>query len=298
MSRGETPIEVARSLNRQFWDDGAVCIRNALGEAEMQALLELFEERIGRERMVSHYPDDPGGTFVSGTADARSSSALVEFLGASSLPDLVTALWTADEAWFFYEQVFLKAGQATRRTPWHQDTSYIPITGSHLANIWINFDPVAEQDSLEFVRGSHRGTLYNASVFDSEDDTAPLYSQAELPKLPDVEADRSKWDIVRWAVEPGDVVVFHLGMLHGGAGTREGATRRTTSVRLFGPDAIFDPRPQPVAAMNVTLDTTVGGRTNADLETASFAAALKTLSPGARFGSSPAFTKVRPRARS
>ena len=47
---------------------------------------------------------------------------------------------------------------------------------------------------------------------------------------------------VPWAVEPGDMVVFHANVLHGGAPTRPGRRRRTVSLRYFGDDAVFAPR--------------------------------------------------------
>ena len=66
-------------------------------------------------------------------------------------------------------------------------------------------------------RGSHRQTLYNTSAFDPHDETIPIWEG--LPRLPDIEGDRARWDIVSWAVTPGDLIVFHPAMLHGGAAT-------------------------------------------------------------------------------
>lgn len=84
--------------------------------------------------------------------------------------------------------------------------------------------------------------LYNGSAFKPGDDTAPLHPNSALPRLPDIEADRSAWDIVRWAVDPGDLIVFHPAVLHGGAPTHAGMRRRTLTLRFFGTDAVYDPR--------------------------------------------------------
>jgi ectoine hydroxylase-related dioxygenase (phytanoyl-CoA dioxygenase family) len=107
---------------------------------------------------------------------------------------------------------------------------------------WITFDACPKEDSLEFVRGSHRGRLYNGSRFDLDDDTAPTHPTSPLPRLPDIEGSRGDWDIVAWPVEPGDLVVFHPKVLHGGAPTHPGARRRTLTLRFFGADAVYDPR--------------------------------------------------------
>jgi ectoine hydroxylase-related dioxygenase (phytanoyl-CoA dioxygenase family) len=165
-----------------------------------------------------------------------------DMLVRSPIPALAAELWGAGPVWFMYEQVFLKEGGETRRTPWHQDSSYLAVAGEHLAVAWITFDPVAKEDALEFVKGSHRGRLYNGSRFELGDDTAPTHPTSPLPRLPDIEADRGAWDIVSWAVQPGDLIVFHPKMLHGGAATHAGGRRRTLTLRFFGEDAVYDPR--------------------------------------------------------
>ena len=91
------------------------------------------------------------------------------------------------------------------------------------------------------MRGSHLGPMYNTSAFDPHDDTKPIFEDLDLPRLPDIEADRQGHDIVSWAVEPGDVIVFHANVLHGGAPTSPGRRRRTVSLRYFGEDATYRP---------------------------------------------------------
>ncbi|HEX2590642.1 MAG TPA: phytanoyl-CoA dioxygenase family protein [Rhizomicrobium sp.] len=102
----------------------------------------------------------------------------------------------------------------------------------------------AEGHCLEFVRSSHKGTLYNGSAFAADDDTAPLYKQSKLPRLPDIQGNREDFDILSWDLEPGDLIVFHLGVLHGGGGTIPGMRRRTISLRFLGPNVMFDGRPR------------------------------------------------------
>jgi ectoine hydroxylase-related dioxygenase (phytanoyl-CoA dioxygenase family) len=142
------------------------------------------------------------------------------------------------------EQLFLKDGGASRRTPWHQDTSYLRMMGGQLVACWISLDPLPKAHALEFVRGSHKGVLYNGSAFAADDDTKPLYRRSRLPRLPDIQAQRERFDILSWDVSPGDILVFHLGVLHGGAGTTPGLRRRTISLRFMGPDVVFDGRPR------------------------------------------------------
>ena len=234
---------------RQFVEDGVICVRNALDPASLRMAEEAFNWSL--ENPGPYASEFPGtaaapSRFYQDLLNPRACEVYEPMLQASSAPDLIAELWNAPEVWFFYEQVFLKEGGESRRTPWHQDSSYLPIEGARLAVMWISFEPLARADSLEFIRGSHRGSLYDGSRFDPNDDTAPLYGT--LPRLPDIERQRTHYEIISWATEPGDVIVFHPRMLHGGAPTHAGRRRRTLSLRFFGDDAVFASRPGNLGA--------------------------------------------------
>jgi ectoine hydroxylase-related dioxygenase (phytanoyl-CoA dioxygenase family) len=181
----------------------------------------------------------------------RDHPAYLEAARDSVIPDVVRQLWGTDDVWFLYDQVFQKtAGVYEARTPWHQDLSYLCVEGDDLAVVWITFDAVPAEESLEFVPGSHRGPRYNGFSYDprelAEDETAPLFKNGDLPRLPPIQSNRDDYEIVSFAITPGDVVVFHPGMLHGGAPVTESRQRRTLSLRFFGADAVYSSRPAKV----------------------------------------------------
>jgi len=185
---------------------------------------------------VNFYPRE-AATFFEDTGQRMG-----EMVREIGLDTTVAALWGEEDMWYLGEQLFLKEGGNSRRTPWHQDTSYLRMMGSQLVACWVSLDPLPKEHSLEFVRGSHKGMLFNGSAFAADDDTAPLYKHSLLPRLPDIQKARSDYDILSWDVAPGDLVVFHLGILHGGAGTVPGMRRRTVSLRFLGPNVQFDGR--------------------------------------------------------
>ncbi len=182
-----------------------------------------------------------------GWQDLCNPKALTQYqsvLLQSPLADLTASLWGEQDVWFMYEQVFHKTAGGSARTPWHQDSSYLTVDGTHLLVMWITFEAVPAALSLEFVRGSHRGPLFNTSRFDVADPTLPIFESDQLPRLPNVEAQRDAFDIVAYAVQPGDIVVFHPSTLHGGGPTdTQNPVRRTLTLRFFGPDARFAGRP-------------------------------------------------------
>jgi len=223
--------------------DGVVLLPGALGAEALAQARDAYEWSLANPGPgATRFAQATAATFYNDLYNPKCLEGYRAMLEASPLPDLIAELWGAPQVWFMYEQVFLKEGGEARRTPWHQDSSYLAIAGEHLAVAWISFDPVAREDCLEFVRGSHRGALHNGSRFELGDDTAPINPSSSLPRLPDIEADRAAFDIVSFAVRPGDVVIFHPAMLHGGAATHGGTRRRTLSLRFFGEDAVYDRR--------------------------------------------------------
>ncbi len=218
--------------------DGVVFVPGALGPDALALVEAAVATSIAHptEGAVNFYPEESARFFQD---RGQSYLPLVRRIG---LDTLVSALWGESRLWYLGEQLFLKEGGHSRRTPWHQDTSYLRMRGEQMVACWISLDPLPKTHCLEFVRGSHHGALYNGSSFAANDDTDPLYRDSPLPRLPDIQAHRERYDIVSWDVTPGDVIVFHLGILHGGAGTEPGMRRRTASLRFMGPDVVYDAR--------------------------------------------------------
>jgi len=231
---------------KRFHEDGAVLLPGALSARQLAVVEAAYAHRLEHlsDNVLDLYKGS-GATFITDTTNLAAWPApqFQSLLHETPLADIAGEVFSTRDVWFFYEQIFLKQGGSARRTPWHQDSSYIPGRGPDFCRMWINLDPVRKADSLEFIRGSHLGPTYNGSIFDPDDDTAPLYAEDALPRLPDVEKDRGAWDILSWDITPGDIVLFHPATLHGGAGTVPGVRRRTLSMVYFGADAWYEPRP-------------------------------------------------------
>ena len=230
---------------QQFERDGVVVLPDALSPAELEAAQAAWQWSVD-------HPGPGASGLVPGTDQAFQDlgnpegrdryEALVRELPLASIAQ---QLWSGSAVWYFYEQVFHKRAENVPRTPWHQDTSYWPINGADLIAFWISFESIPAAASLEYVKGSFRGPLYNTSRFDPDDATLPIAEVAEdhpdyLPRLPDIEANRALHDIVSFATEPGDVVAFHTSTLHGGGATDASTPeRRTLTLRFFGEDCFL-----------------------------------------------------------
>ncbi len=237
---------------RSFRDDGVVILKQAL-DAKTMALIEAAYDwsHAHLSAALQDFAAGPKERFIADTGYSIREPAYRNLLRLSVLPDIARAVFGGESpVWYLGEQIFYKEGEGgTRRTPWHQDTSYMNFDGPRMAGLWIPLDPLPRECSLEVVRGSHSGVTYNGSRFEPGDDTAPLYPVSALPRLPDIESERHEWDIVGDALAPGDLMIFHPGTLHGGGATRPGMRRRslTRSARRANSTMKFR-SPHPPAA--------------------------------------------------
>ena len=104
-------------------------------------------------------------------------------------------------------------------------------------SLWIALDPVARETSVEYVGGSHRwGRTFRPTRFNGTD----LFANDRTERVPDISARRGEFDLVGWAMEPGDAVAFSFRTLHGAPGNvSEKVRRRAFSARFVGDDAVF-----------------------------------------------------------
>jgi ectoine hydroxylase-related dioxygenase (phytanoyl-CoA dioxygenase family) len=111
------------------------------------------------------------------------------------------------------------------------------VDGTETVSLWIPLDAVPRERTLEFVAGSHRwGKYFRPERFNK----TALNENDGLEPVPDIEGNRDKYDILGWALEPGDAVAFSFLTLHGApANLSPVAQRRAFSLRLLGDDVRF-----------------------------------------------------------
>jgi ectoine hydroxylase-related dioxygenase (phytanoyl-CoA dioxygenase family) len=251
VSEVKTNLAERAGFAERFFRDGVLIVENAFSEEDMALIEAAWQGNFDNpSALAQHLYAESGGTFIQSVEDSSTKPAFAEMFRDTPVVDIARDVFGSGGVWYFHDQLFFKQGaidKPVRRTPWHQDTPYHPIDGSKFVVFWIPLQDIAQENALEVIRGSHNQTLYNGSYFDPSDDTLPVYDEKEMPRLPDVEADREAWDIVTCGMRRGDVLIFHPSCLHGGGPTPAGATRRSLSLRMLGDDVVHVARPAPAA---------------------------------------------------
>lgn len=245
----EAPIDpvslITPEVVEEYRRDGVVMVRQALHPEWLRLIEMAFERVLHHSSQRQHlFFDGQPQQFVETVRNHEVTPELQHLLVESPIADMIGRLIGSENLWLYSDEMFVKDNPGAARTPWHQDLPYWPLEGDQIASMWISLDPLPQVDCLEYVRGTHRGPMHDG--FNprrvGEDPTLPYYGQ-DLPPLPDIEADRDAFDIVSWDIEPGDVILAHPGVIHGGGGTTTATRRRAITIRLYGDDVVYARRP-------------------------------------------------------
>ena len=242
MTQHSFEFELPHALIEDFQRDGAVCVRQ-LFTADEVALLERGIERNlatpSERAKVASSPDDPGW-FFEDFCNWRDIEEYRRFIFESRVGSVAAQLMGGGGARLYHDHLLVKEPNTRQRTPWHQDQPYYNVDGKQNCSMWMPVDPVARESTLEFVAGSHLGPwLMPRSFLDNQ---ARWFPEGSLADLPDIEADRGRWNILGWELEPGDAVFFHMLTLHASGGVGGQRRRRAFSLRFLGDDMRHAPR--------------------------------------------------------
>lgn len=232
-----TPV-VSEDQILAYEEDGVVLLRGLL-DADWVARMQAAVDR------VMANPSARGGDFNNKEGTGRFFGDLwmwrfdEDFRALafdSVLPRVAQQLMRSTKINIHWDQLLVKEPHTPLESPWHQDQPYAWANGEQNMSFWVSLDDVRlENGAVEFIKGSHKGTWYQAKSFFPD----RQYESSEFDALPDFDADRSAYDIVHYETAPGDVIAHHLATLHHAPGNNTDTRRRATAVRYSGDDATF-----------------------------------------------------------
>ena len=225
--------------------DGVVCLRRAISDAWLAVIEEGIDAALSgasTDLDVVKVEGDKGRFSVSSQA-WQNVDQFRRYIFDSPLADLSRQVLRSRTLTLFYDFLLIKeANSNSAATPWHQDHSYYPLTGTQVINCWTALDPIPVETALRFWKGSHApGVVYRAANF--EDPTkAYKHARASHPPLPDVDADPAA-EVITTAMEPGDLLIFNSRTLHAAPGNRLSRRRAGFSINWVGDDTRYDDVP-------------------------------------------------------
>lgn len=232
-----SPSPVDDDTVEQFATKGAIVLRGVFKDwvaPLREGTARLMADPSPLER--SYTPADGSARFFQDLCNWQRIPEYRAFVEQSPAAAIAARLMGSRTGRFFHDHVLVKEPGTSIVTPWHQDLPYYCVGGRQSVSFWIPLDPVARETTLECVGGSHLwGTSHKPMRFDGTE----LYQGDTSAPMPNIDADRSAFDILGWAVEPGDAVAFNFATAHGAPANRSTTRRRVFSARWVGDDAVF-----------------------------------------------------------
>jgi ectoine hydroxylase-related dioxygenase (phytanoyl-CoA dioxygenase family) len=221
--------------------DGVVCVRGLLDTDEVQQAARAIDQVLAEPSplaQVASSGDDPG-RFTEDFCRWSEIADIEQLARGSRAPRVAAELMGAQQVRLYHDHVLVKEGGTHQRTPWHQDQPYYNVDGRGVS-AWIPVDPVPQAGCLEMVATSHRGPWLMPRTFMSGE--AKWFPEGSLEEMPDIEADRSRFDIRSFELEPGDAIFFDFLTVHGAPGFPFSGRRRVLSLRYLSEEARHAPR--------------------------------------------------------
>ena len=218
-----------------YAQDGVVCARGLLDAgwiARLRAAVDRAMAAPSNDAMEFNAEGEAGRFFGDMFMHRRDADFRAAFFD-SPCAALAGEAMDAAEVRLLYDQIFAKMPGTPRRTPWHQDGPYWPLSGDRLCTVYVALDPIdATSGAVAYARGSHRAEAFRPAPFRAGADAAARYAQSALPELaaPDPES------LIAFDLAPGDAVVFHANLVHGAGGNKSDRPRRTLALRFAGED--------------------------------------------------------------
>ncbi|MCG4261569.1 phytanoyl-CoA dioxygenase family protein [Acetobacter senegalensis] len=235
-----SPVTLDDTTIKAFQTDGVTVVRGIF-TAWIEALRAGMDATMAAPSPLERsYHPEGSAPFFQDLCNWQRIPQFRNFIENSPVGAVAAQLMQAQEVRFFHDHELVKEPGTTLVTPWHQDSPYYCVTGEKTLSLWIPLDPVAKEQCLECVAGSHHwGITHRPRRFDG----SRLYEDDSMPEMPDIDANRDLYTIRSWELAPGDAIAFDFRIIHGAPATTSNTQRRRVfSARWVGDNARFADR--------------------------------------------------------
>jgi hypothetical protein len=216
----------------QYRAEGWVIPAFRLPEAQVDGLREALEQLlrdnpgVRPEKLVSAHIEGDNGEGV------RGSARFLELARDPAIVDLVASV-IGDDVILWGCHVFCKPAGEGYETPWHQDGHYWPIRPLATCTVWVALEPSTKANGcLRVIPGSHRGRQLHEHLTENRNDLT-LNQRLRAGSFDEAQA-------VDIELEPGQMSLHDVHMIHGAAANRSNQRRTGVALRYMPSTSVFE----------------------------------------------------------
>ncbi|MGD9765791.1 MAG: phytanoyl-CoA dioxygenase family protein [Candidatus Binatia bacterium] len=248
--------EVTEADVAYYEENGFVCLRQMFDSEWVERMRGAIEDVYGQgPQFMKMNPDGTPGKFWVNLYVWNFNDDFRAFAFESPAAQIASKLMKSSRINMISDVIFHKAPKSPHPTPWHQDQPYWFVDGWQVCGLWVALDAVTlESGAVEYIKGSHKwGKWYEPESFDVTgkygpfrgEDTEEMKAAMDdktsdgFEPMPNISAERDKYEIVSFDTEPGDCIVNHFLTVHSARGNPTQRNRRAIAFRFAGDDATF-----------------------------------------------------------
>ena len=227
---------------QRYQSQGWVVPAWRLPQARVDGMREALDELIRRnpgvrpEKLVSAHIERAGG--ADNGEGVRGVAAFLDLARDPDIVDLVSGV-IGEDVILWGAHVFCKPAGDGFETPWHQDGHYWPIRPLATCTVWVALEPSTRDNGcLRVIPGSHRGQVLHPHL---HEDRADLTLQQRM-----VEGCFDEGDAVDIELQPGQMSLHDVYMVHGAAANASPQRRTGVALRYMPATSHFDRGLKPV----------------------------------------------------
>jgi hypothetical protein len=216
--------------------EGWVVPRFRLPAARMALMVEALEgllkanPGVRPEKLVSAHIEGDNGEGVRGSRaflDLARDPEIVELVSGVLGEDII--LWGC--------HVFCKPAVEGYETPWHQDGHYWPIRPLANCTAWVALEPsTVENGCLRVIPRSHAGKQLHEHLHEDRTDLTLNQRMADVDESAAVDIE----------LEPGEMSLHDVYMIHGARANTSGKRRTGAALRYMPATSVFERDLRPV----------------------------------------------------
>jgi len=217
---------------RQYQAEGWVVPRFRLSQARVASMVEALEDLlrcnpgVRPEKLVSAHIEGDNGEGV------RGSRAFLDLARDPEIVELVADV-LGDDVILWGCHVFCKPAVEGYETPWHQDGHYWPIRPLANCTVWVALEPsTLENGCLRVIPRSHIAKRLHEHLHEERTDLTLNQRMAE-----GTFDESSAVDI---ELEPGQMSLHDVYMIHGARPNTSGKRRTGVALRYMPSTSVFE----------------------------------------------------------
>jgi hypothetical protein len=220
--------------------EGWVVPRFRLPAARMAAMVDALETLLRQnpgvrpEKLVSaHIEGDATGDNGEGV---RGSRAFLDLARDPEIVELVSGV-LGEDVILWGCHVFCKPAVEGYETPWHQDGHYWPIRPLATCTAWVALEPsTVENGCLRVIPRSHAGRRLHEHLHEDRTDLTLNQRMADVDEAAAVDIE----------LQPGEMSLHDVYMIHGARANTSGKRRTGAALRYMPSTSVFERDLRPV----------------------------------------------------